>query len=1263
MASPGRRFPHLADARDLEGWAERIEARSEFPRLVRRLIHQTNDQIVSLEMRAAEGTGFQGYDGEVEASRATPFVPGGASVWELGVGPPESKANADYRTRTDDPLGRDKTTTTFVFVTPRRWPRKSEWARERRAEGDWADVRAFDADDIEVAFESAPAAHFWFSQVVGLPVEGVRMIEGWWNVFSRLSDPNLTPELVLAGRADESAALLRLLEQETRITGISAASSDEILAFVAATLSSAPEPIGTDLLARTLIVHDAATLRRLDGTTTLLILVPFEDQLRREAQLMQSHHVVLLVPDGAQADIDLPPIDRDVFAAELMAAGVDSDRARQLAQSAYRSLVAFQADTPVPGVPRRDWSRAFESRIVRRAWLAGAWHETRSGDIDALSAFFGMPYEDARSELVPFAAGEDPVFATVGGAWALTSPEEAWRFGMARLAGPDLDSLETLVQTVLAAVDPALDLPITERWMASVHGKTRIHSADLRTGLATSLAAGGALGGGVSIGGIGTIADWTVSVAARLLRRANEDASGDLWASLTDVLPLLAEAAPDVFLRAVQEGVTERSEPLLAKMFIDQEGDGFSVSSPHTGLLWALESLAWSPEHASLSIKLLARLAEIDPGGRLSNRPLNSLVAIFRAWFPQTSLSVDRRIAVLDTIRRDHPEIAWKLMLRLLPEFHGVGDYTNSPRFRPWRPESQEITYGERWEFESAVGRRLVEDAEGTAARWLDVAQHFAQFLEEERSTALARLRELAESDALKEDERQKLWAELDKLVRHHRSYSTADWSLPEDDLVQIAAVAEAFEPRDPIQANSWLFDSYLPDIGYGKADIHEQRRQAEHARSSAVAEVLAVHGLEGLLQLAESVQFSGMVGAVAALNPSEELDERAIGLLDDEERDRREFAAGYTFQRAIAAGTGWIEDALTKLEGRPVSQARLLQASTDLQAAWRLAAALGDEVEAAYWHEFQTGGRGPDFEFVNEAAESLLRFGRPVAAVDLLALYASKEDRRVSPDLVIQALQQLVSLPPDHEELPMIGGQLSQYELESLLKYLRGSDVDEEQLGVLEWQFLPALGFDARSPTLERRLARDPAFFVHILSLTYRPRSERTEALDVPEQLAVNAYRLLDEWRIVPGSIEGKLDPEVLNVWIAEARELARAASRVEVGDIQIGKVLAHAPGDEDGTWPTRPVRDVIERIATPELEDGFRTEIYNSRGPTSRGLLDGGAQERVLVEKYDDLADRIRDTWPRVSAVLRSLARGYEREAARQDEEVERFRHGMER
>src|SRR4051794_36463025 len=109
------RLPHLADRADIELWADRMEARSEFPRVVRSLIQQTNDQVVELDMRGGEGVGVPGFDGRVRALRGSAFVPEGVSVWELGVSSdPQAKANSDYRARTENPAGINPAETIYV---------------------------------------------------------------------------------------------------------------------------------------------------------------------------------------------------------------------------------------------------------------------------------------------------------------------------------------------------------------------------------------------------------------------------------------------------------------------------------------------------------------------------------------------------------------------------------------------------------------------------------------------------------------------------------------------------------------------------------------------------------------------------------------------------------------------------------------------------------------------------------------------------------------------------------------------------------------------------------------------------------------------------------------------------------------------------------------------------------------------------------------------------------------------------------------------
>ena len=86
-------------------------------------------------MRAREGALLPGWDGIVRSDVADAHVPLGTSGWELGTSnDPRKKAQSDIHSRTEDPLGLDPKTTTFVAVTSRLWRDRDDWLKVRREE-------------------------------------------------------------------------------------------------------------------------------------------------------------------------------------------------------------------------------------------------------------------------------------------------------------------------------------------------------------------------------------------------------------------------------------------------------------------------------------------------------------------------------------------------------------------------------------------------------------------------------------------------------------------------------------------------------------------------------------------------------------------------------------------------------------------------------------------------------------------------------------------------------------------------------------------------------------------------------------------------------------------------------------------------------------------------------------------------------------------------------------------------------------------------
>lgn len=125
-----------------------------------------------------------------------------------------------------------------------------------------------------------------------------------------------------------------------------------------------------------------------------------------------------------------------------------------------------------------------------------------------------------------------------------------------------------------------------------------------------------------------------------------------------------------------------------------------------------------------------------------------------------------------------------------------------------------------------------------------------------------------------------------------------------------------------------------------------------------------------------------------------------------------------------------------------------------------------------------------------------------------------------------------------------------------------------------------------------------------------------------------------------------GAVDVAKLSSWIDQAREKVKKSDRLEVADSTIGGILAYAPIGADGAWPSEPIRDVIERIASTELEHGIAIGVHNKRGV--HFVEPGGRQELRLAQKFRDYGEVVRAKWPRTGQLLAGIAVDYERQAA---------------
>lgn len=164
--------------------------------------------------------------------------------------------------------------------------------------------------------------------------------------------------------------------------------------------------------------------------------------------------------------------------------------------------------------------------------------------------------------------------------------------------------------------------------------------------------------------------------------------------------------------------------------------------------------------------------------------------------------------------------------------------------------------------------------------------------------------------------------------------------------------------------------------------------------------------------------------------------------------------------------------------------------------------------------------------------------------------------------------------------------------------------------------------------------------------------------------QRAEFGYVLLTSIDRLPGTQSGgQVDSEALRQWVTEVLERATAIGRLQVAEALLGQILTSGPADDDGAWPCRPVRDLLEELQSERVEREFGMRLYNLRGVTARDPYDGGKQERKLAEQYRARAAGFSDTWPQTAAVFRQLAERCDADGREEDNRAERFRQGQQR
>lgn len=371
--------------------------------------------------------------------------------------------------------------------------------------------------------------------------------------------------------------------------------------------------------------------------------------------------------------------------AAITDSGLEREEAEKISKRSARNLSVLRRQLEFNRlIP--EWSQAENVRDLIPALLAERWNENSDGDKKIIEMLAGEDYDTYIAKLKQWLYTADAPIVQIGSTWRLTSPLDAWTHAAKYCTRADFEKLHLAFSEVFSLPDPKFKLDPEERHRASWHGVHRTHSSWLREGLVQSMILISVYGDKIGINLPTQPESWVDHHVKVLLANDNPE----LWKSLDRELPLIAEASPASFVARLEQ-LLKIDNSAVQQLFEEEKGFLHS-NSYHTGLLWALEDLAWMPEYLTRVSLLLAKLAENDPGGTLANRPINSLREIFKSWFPQTLGPLENRLEALKVMSHSHKIIGQKIVKSLLPSGNrGTASPTHRMR---WRLSDETIPEG-----------------------------------------------------------------------------------------------------------------------------------------------------------------------------------------------------------------------------------------------------------------------------------------------------------------------------------------------------------------------------------------------------------------------------------------------------------------------------------------------------------------------------------------------------------------------------------------
>ena len=719
-----------------------------------------------------------------------------------------------------------------------------------------------------------------------------------------------------------------------------------------------------------------------------------------------------------------------------------------------------------------------------------------------------------------------------------------------------------------------------------------------------------------------------------LVRTLLQDGEWITRGSLRDCLQYFAELSPNDFLQMIERNIIEQPQKVLS--LFPRNNIGF-IGQPNNiaVLLWALETLAWSPDYLVPAIGDLGLLEALTyEKTNWVNTPLNSIVSILLPWHPQTISDFEKRKNALHCLKNDDSEVYWEVITGLLPNKTSISPENPRPKYLPIIiPTEIVVTNEEIYDQYFYYLKMAVDFAKDDIEKLSDLSDQI-EYMNEE--TLLEYLKYIDKNSlSAKEKERFIIWLNLGN---HLSSLELKEGTVIFKQVEKIRLILKRIEPQNICYKYQELYlgNRLLSEQGEYISDWEK----LEHEKTLAVKEIFNHFGISEAETFGKAV--SNVYDVANKLGYSVSNDEMST-IINAYHLGKLSAEFYYPCITAFTHVNGpsqLLETSLGKMKTKFI-----LETLSRIPFSMELLTVVNRLLpeESAYWEKaiMPFSIRGEDQKQLSFIVKKLIECKRYVTAVNTVG--HSEFEGLLDKNQVYNLLKLAGTEESSSSEV------LENYSVQKLVGWLQEQDgISLEQLSDIEFIYLPVMDSysEIQPRALYTRLSMEPEYFCSMLELYYKRHSDEKRKNRLNKGLEDRLFRILFQFKVTPGiNYDGDFSDKQFQEWIEYVKTWSTENDRYTVAMHTVGSGLSYSKLDND-KMPYTVIIDELNKADNDDIRRGYYLGVVNQRGvhwvdPEEKPELE-------LAADYNKRANFIESKgYSRYATTLREIANHYRKEA----------------